>query len=282
VRATCIVRALVGIVALGLVAAACGQDGGNDRTESPAAATDGPQVYEGTFTVLESDAHGPALCSKVLDSLPPQCGDLPLLNWDWDAVEGETIMNDTTWGIWHVTGTYSRDGFTLTEPPGPPESGDPAAPGGPDPDLSPACDEPDGAGITNARQLWEGGWASGSLPLIPDVVAMWVSQSPYVVNFIVRPGTGATSTAAVRRGYAGPLCVVERDLPTLNELGAVQDEVVDAAAREALRPLAAWSDHQRGVVVVQVWVPEPDVTDYAHDRWGDRVELQGILQPVDA
>jgi hypothetical protein len=281
VRATCIVRALVGLVALGLVAAACGQDGGDDRTESPAG-TEGAQVYEGTFMVLESDAHGPALCSMVLDSLPPQCGDLPLLNWDWDAVEGETTMNDTTWGRWHVTGTYSRDGFTLTEPPGPPESGDPAAPGETSPDFSPACDQPDGADVPDGSDLWLQARINGAQTLVPDVVTMWQSQDPFVVNYIVRPGSGPAATAALRQSYAGPLCVVEWDLPTEAELHALQDDVTDTEAREALGPHATWSDGRRGVVVAQVWALEPDVIDYAHDRWGDRVELQGILQPVDA
>jgi hypothetical protein len=288
VSASRVVRAFVGIVALGLLAAACGQGGDDDRAEtgasiaSPPAADHEPQVYEGTFTVLQSDEHGPSLCTLVLDSDPPQCGDLPVLNWDWDAVEGETTSGATTWGMWHLTGTYSRDGFTLTEPPGPPESDSIGGPGATNPDFSPACDQPDAADVPDGSDLWLQAQINGSEPVVPDEVTMWQSQDPFVLNLIVRPGSGPAATAALRQSYAGPLCVVERDLPTEAELHALQDEVSDSEAREALGPHAVWSDGRRGVVVAQVWALEPDVTDYAHDRWGDRVELQALLQPVDA
>ncbi|HEY7070203.1 MAG TPA: hypothetical protein VH479_08825, partial [Acidimicrobiales bacterium] len=194
-------RASAGIVALGLLAAACGHDGGDDR-----AAAGEAQVYEGTFTVLASEEHGPSLCTFVMLSDPPQCGDLPVVNWDWDAVDGEVTRAGTTWGRWHVTGTYSRDGFTLTEPPGPPGSDDPA-PFGAASDFSPACDRPDGAGVPNGEDLWDQASIDGGRPVVPDEVGMWVTQDPFVVNFLVRPGSGPAATAALRQGYAGPLCV---------------------------------------------------------------------------
>jgi len=76
--------------------------------------------------------------------------------------------------------------------------------------------------------------------------------------------------------------VVERDLPTESELHALQREVNEPAAREALGAVATWSDGRRGVVMTTVWVVEPAVTAYARDRWGDQVELLGTLQPVEA
>jgi hypothetical protein len=215
----------------------------------------------------------------VLDSDPPQCCDLPVVNWDWNAVDGEMTRAGTTWGTWHLTGTYARDGFTLTEPPAPPGSDDPAQFGDAASDFSPACDRPDGAGVPNGEDLW----LQASLdarPVVPDEVAMWVTQDPFVLNFVVRPGSGPAATAALRQSYAGPLCVVERDLPSEAELHALQGEVSDPEAHDALRPLGIWSDGRRGVVVAQVWVLTPDVTGYAHDRWGDRVELRQVLQPV--
>jgi hypothetical protein len=76
--------------------------------------------------------------------------------------------------------------------------------------------------------------------------------------------------------------VVERDTPTEAELRALTDEVHDPAAPEALPLVGAYGDGERGVVVVQVWAVEPDMTAHAQDRWGDRVQLRGYLRPVDA
>lgn len=83
--------------------------------------TAGPPRYHGSFLVLESPRHGPQLCVSWRDSLPPQCGGLPVRNWDWAAVEGAESMGGTTWGRWHVAGTFTGDALVLTEVPGPPE-----------------------------------------------------------------------------------------------------------------------------------------------------------------
>ena len=273
------------IAVLCALAAACGEDGGGDRaqTDEPegrkqAAAVEEPQVYEGTFDVLSSAEHGPELCTAMLASLPPQCGGLPIVGWDWGAVEGERGYGSTIVGRYHVTGTYTRDAFTLTEPPGPP---------GPEEqgslfDLLQVCDVPDGADVPDGDLLWTHVNVWGTEPVVADLVIMYPSYDPFVVNVIVRPGAGPAATAAIRQVYPGPLCVVERDTPTEAELRALTDEVYDPAAREALPLVGAYGDWQRGVVVVQVWAVEPDGTAYAQDRWGDRVELRGYLQPVDA
>jgi hypothetical protein len=54
------------LVVLFSVAAACGD-------KSMVAVGDSGQRYEGSFIVLESEQHGPELCSAVKTSNPPQC-----------------------------------------------------------------------------------------------------------------------------------------------------------------------------------------------------------------
>lgn len=82
-------------------------------------------------------------------SLPPQCGGVPITNWDWDAVEREESASGTTWGEWHVVGTYADGALTLTEPPGPPRRSPREAP-----DFSPACDEPDVVDPNTGEGAW--------------------------------------------------------------------------------------------------------------------------------
>jgi hypothetical protein len=289
---------------IGLVMAACiaaavvaGCGGSSPRGEGPSPSTEPPtsqaagtQLYEGEFTVLADKSHGPHLCRDVATSLPPQCSGLPVTNWNWDEVQGEERVRGTIWGGWHVTGTYSDGKFTLvgapTEPV--PDSDEPDGNGlTPEPDFSPACDEPSGesTGVAEWEQLAQTG---GRWPTDPRIVTVWVTDprgsaggDEFVVNLLVRPGAKEEIEAKARRTYRGLLCVVERDLPTEAELAAIQSEVTDDAARQRLGVTSAWSEGQRGVVVVTVWVVTDVATDYARERWGDVVELHGYLTPVD-
>lgn len=190
--------------------------------------------YEGSFTVLESPSHGPELCVLVATSLPPRCRGLPISNWDWGAVDGEESLNGTTWGGWHVIGTYRDGTFTVTEPPTrPTPTGGPV---GPRPDFAPACGQPDVADPRAGEAGWQG-WQ----PLPFDaLVTMWVSGSGgpsegFVVNVIVRPGAGSAAMRVIRQRFAGRLCVVERDLPLESELRAVQSELVMARREQSSR-----------------------------------------------
>lgn len=99
-------RLLAVVAALG---AACG-DGGDPGADVGAGDPDRP--YEGSFTVLESADHGPELCVQLAASMPPQCRGLPVVGWDWEAVADEETVGGTTWGGWHVTGTYDGERFT--------------------------------------------------------------------------------------------------------------------------------------------------------------------------
>jgi hypothetical protein len=271
-------------LALAVIVGACGGDDGRGPESAADRAEAGPDVptYQGTFTVLESAEHGPQLCSVVLTSYPPQCGGLDVVGWDWATVEGETTDGPTVWGEYHVTGTYDDGRFTLTEPPGPAENGDTTDPGSLTQDFSPACDQPQvvdaGQGITEFQEVRLDG---------PDVVTSWVTDPGpdgtglFVVNVVVLPGSAAPTTDRIRQSYGGPLCVVEREAPTEAELAAVQQELQDAGARANLGPVqSSYPDGRLGAVVATVWAADRPAVDYARERWGDRVDLRGLLQPV--
>jgi hypothetical protein len=73
-------------------------------------------LYEVNTTVLEDGTHGPMLyLGGIATSLPPQCGEVPIADWNWRAVEGEEALGGTTWGKFHVVGAYDGENFTPTE-----------------------------------------------------------------------------------------------------------------------------------------------------------------------
>jgi hypothetical protein len=269
--------AALALLALGV---ACGDEGNRGASVgSPG----GDRRYEGSFTVLESAEHGPELCHMVEDSLPPQCGGLPVVGWDWDTVEGEERVGDTTWGEWHVTGTFDGERFRLTEPPGPPLLGDHDR----GLDFSPACDEPDVVDPSHGVAEWEAATQIDGVFDSRELVAAWVSDpggdwdGPFVGNLVVVPGAAQAAVARVREHYAGALCVIERDAPTAVELAAVQRELTNEDARAILGTIqSAAADERRGVVVATIWLVDEAAMDYADQRWGDLVELRGLLRPV--
>jgi hypothetical protein len=83
------------------------------------------------------------------------------------------------------------------------------------------------------------------------------------------PDIGASGDQPVESGSASD-----------EELERVREEVFGAEARRSLRVEGGYSDPQRRIIVAHVWVADDEATAYAQERWGDLVELQGILQPV--
>lgn len=71
--------------------------------QSPTGPTDdGPQRYEAEATVLQAEGQPALLCrGSVLDSFPPQCGDVPMIDWNWGEVGGEDQASGVTWGDHH-------------------------------------------------------------------------------------------------------------------------------------------------------------------------------------
>jgi hypothetical protein len=242
------------------------------------------QRYEGIVTVLESPEHGPALCYLLTASRPPRCSGLPVVGWDWNAVDDEQSAHGTTWGSWKVMGTYDRKSFTLTDTPTRAGTTQDVSS---DPDFSPACRKPIVVDSSQGVAEWEALGAGDFGPFeVPGLIAGWVSNpdgndESFVGNLIVRPGARDEAVNRVRLHYGGPLCVVERAAPTAARLARVQSEVNDTAAQRALgQVLGASYDGRRGVVDAMLWAVDRRAKAYAHRRWGDTVGLHGVLNRV--
>ena len=276
-------RRLVGTATavLGLVVAgACGDE------VAPGSGDDGPARYEASLTVLESPTHGPHLCHSVATSDPPQCSGLPVAGWDWEAVDDEESRNGTTWGSWHVVGTYEDGEFRLAEPPGPRRVTPP-----PDPAerFAPACDRPDVADPSHGAAEWEAMSQDFGPFEIPGEVTAWVSNAapdatgPFVGNVVVTEGSGAAAKEVLREHYLGPLCVVERGSVSRSDLGTVQEELFDDEARKALGQVQSGGVFGTDAfVTAEVWILEDAARRYARERWGDLVVLEPILRPVES
>jgi len=133
----------IAVVVAAVVFAACA-----DRPPGTGGEGDGgPVVYEADAFVLDEPDREPVMCfGGVADSLPPQCGGIPVVGWDWTAVEGEETASNTTWGSFHLAGTYDGSAFTILE-------AGPVAdePSGVDPVDTP-CPEPEGGGRLSIRR----------------------------------------------------------------------------------------------------------------------------------
>lgn len=253
-----------------MLAAACGDEPADVTSAAPTTTVE-PTEYEATGTVLESPEHGPQLCFGLEDSLPPQCEGQELVGWDWAQVAGEESASGTTWGDFHVVGTWDGERLTVTRPPGPPQWGE--APPSP---FVPACEEPTGdpaVGVEASEDLGLGD--------LPDLVRTYVTDDPFTLNVLVRPGAAEATTAAVRERWAGLLCVEEREAPTQAELEAVYDEVLALPEDSPLgEQLSSGIYALDSYVNVQVLVVTEEAQAFVEERWGDLVQLNGTLQPV--
>jgi hypothetical protein len=289
-------RSIVPIVVVPLAAflTACGTAGpdagdaprGGD--EPPTVSTSDPnQLYGVSGTVLEDRSHGPMLClGAVLTSLPPQCGDVPIANWDWDAVEGEEIASGTTWGTYHVVGRYDGKAFAVTEVG--PYRDDPTSDN--DGDFTSPCPEPEGGwtGLDHATQQ-DDGRAHAYARSQPDYVTSWVTHldpaelefSPVIANFVFTSDV-ERHEAEIRKVWSGPLCVVQRDVPTARELSRIRKEAEAGLGEFGLRMLWSHGPGVEPVIEIGVIVDREGKAQAALDaRYGPGVvRLIPALKPV--
>ena len=255
---------------LALFCAACGagepgavggSTGASDDAPPPAVpAPDADQLFEADGTVLEDKTHGPELClGGVALSLPPQCGGVPLANWDWDAVDGAQSGSGTTWGEFHVVGTYADGVLTVTEV-GPSDPAGLGAGYGTMRSFTTSCPEPAGgwpADVFGVAQ--EDAFAAGSAIAQGrlDHVALWVDYGgdltpeeidqamvdgtpvAKIMNVVVT-GDVAETEAAIRKAWKGPLCVVQHEGRTRKELQAIRAEA-ETFIQEELGLEMTWS-----------------------------------------
>lgn len=261
-------------------------------TPSASPASDDTDLYEATTLVLESDEHGPELClGGVMDSLPPQCGGVPVLNWDWEAVEGEESAAGTTWGDYHLTGTYDGDTFTVTavEPPRHSENDD-------DPIETP-CEEPKGgwAPVDASRSGHEvAGRAAQLIRRERDFSGVWFDyygetdpaadsdEEAYgdIILNVAFTGDLERHERDLRETWGGPLCLVRHER-TYRELLAIQRELEDVAEELDLEILGSSSDEVHGTVEMTVTVIDAEKRARMEERYGPGViEVDARLRPV--
>jgi hypothetical protein len=279
------------IIALLLVQACAARD------PQPAAQRPAQQRYQTTATVLQDKSHGPELClSGVLDSLPPQCGGVPVTNWRWDQVDGERSVNGTTWGTYRLVGTYDGTSFTAAETGAPEHQPPPTAEERFENEPKTPCHEPAGGwkvpdpARRSERYLEP---VSNAAKVEPDFAGLWLSYlEPMGGNVAEDPGefvlnaafTGdlARHEAELRPLWGGRLCVT-RLHRTLDALSRIQNELTsgDVAKRLGLQVLTAGVDQVANRVNARV-VVLPDEAQAAIDRryGAGVVDLSAALIPV--
>jgi hypothetical protein len=286
-------RGVLGAALAALVA--CGGVGRTDGRPPAQAEPSTKQRYEARGLVLESEEHGPMLClGMLLDSLPPQCGDVPLTNWDWDGVPGERRRSGTTWGEYRVVGTYDGQSFTVQEaavPHGsaPFDDGDP---------IDTPCEEPAGgwvaedpSRVSEADRQRASQAAAGK----PDFAGLWIDYignpkpeemetdptSAEIILNVAFTGDLERNTADLRALWGGPLCVVQHR-HTEHELRSIQHDFPGGDSDLGLDVL--WSDIDIVDNVVEIGVVAIDVEGRAavDERYGPGVvRIVPALQPVD-
>jgi hypothetical protein len=268
--------------------------GSEDIPQPPGPRSDQEQRYEWSGVVLESPEHGPMLClSMLLDSLPPQCGDVPLAGWDWGTVNGEERLGTTTWGEYHVVGTYDGSSFRVLEV-GPPEA-PPPDPGDP---VDTPCSEPPGGwvaedpGRTSEADRQN---ATREASSEPDFAGLWVDHvgdpapeeveadptSAEIILNVAFTGDLARHESDLRTLWGGPLCVVQH-ARTEAELRSIQRDFLGGPSGLDLSVL--WTDVNVVESVVELGVVAID--HQSQEALGERygpgtVRVIPALQPLE-
>jgi hypothetical protein len=284
-------RRFVLLPALGVLVA-CGGLGSPPDRPPPRAEPAGEQRYEATAIVLESEEHGPMLCvGMILDSLPIQCGDIPISNWSWEEVPGEEALSGTTWGRYHLVGTYDGETFSVIET-GPPQ---PQPPDGGDPIDTP-CPEPEGGwvaadpGRTTEADRQAATKAAGAEP---DFAGLWVDYvDDFDPNATEDPGTEGMilnvaftgdidrHTAELRQVWGGPLCVVQHTR-TEAELHRIQKDLEPSADEIGIQVLWSSTAVVDNVIEVGVVAIDPQTRLELDQRYGEgAVRVFPALHPV--
>lgn len=238
---------------------------------------DYPDAFEANAFVLENREHGPELCfGGVATSLPPQCGGVPAIDWDWEEVEGEESRSGSTWGYFYVMGSYDGDTFTV-EDAGKPKRG---LDGGPHygPTRS-ACSERK----PTDRDRWTSQHLDRSTRYANrrrEVSAVWIdylkdprkneeSEDPdEVVLNVAFTKRIEHHEKKLRKIWGGPLCVVEYEY-SRHYLQAIQKELHDEMGRRLdLDINASGIDEVASEVELEVvWIDRAR-RDYIDARYG--------------
>lgn len=270
-----------------LISTACADPPAN---ANGASAGSEPTRYEADETVLESPDHGPELClGGITDSLPPQCSGLPISGWVWTDVEDEETMGGTTWGQFHLVGTYDGESFTVLEVdryrPPPSERAD----------FTPPCPEPaSGWAVIDAAQATEADLQAvmRAAEDEPDSAGFWIDyiqepmesiSSENVIAIAAFTGDLERHKTELREMWDGALCVAQHDR-TQAELQGIQRELSGEVGEE-LGLEVTWSSASvvDNLVEVGVVVAGPEAVSAVGERYGPgAVLLVPALEPIEA
>jgi hypothetical protein len=268
-----------------LMLGACGDRPADPRDNGP-----GTGRYEADGTVLESPDHSAELClGGIADSYPPQCSGLPIADWDWTEVEGEESASGTTWGDFHVIGTYKGESFTIVE------VGDYRPPSPKRTDFTAPCPEPSGGWVVvdPARAT------DADLQAVMRAAENEQDSAGFWIDYVgdasegIHPGgiiaiaafTGdlGRHEAELKEVWGGPLCVTQGER-TQAELQGIQRELSGEVGEE-LGLHVTWSASSvvDNRVEVGVVIADPEAAAAVEERYGDgAVLLVPALEPVQA
>jgi hypothetical protein len=239
--------------------------------------------------VLEKDGR-PMLClGGIATSLPPQCGDVPISNWDWDKVGREERLNGVTWGDYRVVGTFDGTEFTVLE------AGPPRRPDKEYPRIEAACPEPRGgwrASDPSRATEADRDTASRLAESQPDFAGLWVKifnppadvdvygPDDVVLN-VAFTGDLDRHRQELAAVWGGPMCVVKRDRP-MTELLRIQDELSSRWGDEiGFQLLSSNVDVVNNRVEVELVLVDDRIRAAVDDLYGEgTVRLDSVLTPV--
>ncbi len=247
------------------------------------------QRYSVDATVLEDAGHGPQFCTEVAQSLPPQCSGTPVAGWDWKQIADKETRGSTTWGDYHLVGTYDGHTFTITQPPGPIEAH--TAPSVP---IKTPCPAPAGGWVVTDRShfgLDDFNAFTSTARGQPDFAGLWTDNStpvggrvslfPEQVLTVAFTGNLDLHRAQLRALWGGPICVVQHAY-SWARLTQIQQELNGATARAlGLQVDSSAIDEVGDVLNVQVVVATPSLQAKVDRRYGRGVVvLSAVLTPV--
>jgi hypothetical protein len=259
----------------------------------PPAGTTAQQRYEVDAMVLEDAQHGPELCvypvaSVVTPSSAPGCAGPPVVGWDWSKAPDPQRAAGTTYGKYHLVGTYDGAAFTLTEPPA--AYREPSA--RPQPDVTTPCPTPPGGWrITNpsrVRSIDDFNAFRSAAQSSAEYAGIWIDlKTPTksavtgfgIVNVAFTGGVDAhrLQLAAL---WGGPLCVLQRP-HAYSELEKVRDELAGAAGQKlGLQIITVGPDDAADTVGARVIAATPATQRAVDGAYDGVVHIESVLRPL--
>ncbi len=212
------------------------------------------------------------------------------MGWDWSSVDGEQATGGTTWGEYHLVGTYDGTTLTLAEAPTAPHPPAPA----PLPSFVTPCAAPAGGwDVVDPSKValtdYEAFMAAAQSP--PDYAGMWTDQSTNhdgvagvptkTVMNVAYTGNLDQHRSQLAAVWGGPICVVSHDR-TRTDLQGIQSDVMGDGGRAlGLQVGAAWTDDVDNVVKVTVMALDDGAQSRVDARYGPGVVvLDSYLRPA--